>query len=29
MFRVGAPLSPRVHDSLDDAVAAVVTALAA
>ena len=28
-FRLGAPLSPRLHEGLDDAVAAVVTALAA
>jgi hydrogenase maturation protease len=28
-FQQGAPLSPRVHDSLDEAVAAVVTALPA
>jgi hydrogenase maturation protease len=28
-FQLGAPLSPRVYDSLDDAVAAVVTALPA
>jgi hypothetical protein len=26
---MGAPLSPRLHEGLDDAVAAVVTALAA